>query len=591
MPKNHTDEKLENVASIDETIAFSQKTSRPRIKVENLVIDFGETLAVDDVSFEVKDGELVTLLGPSGSGKTTAMNAIAGLITPTAGKISFNGVDVTKWTPQKRKLGFVFQNYALYPHLSVYTNIAYPLKNDKEWQAKVLNKRLIAQNAVNAIIFKANGANNNELIKYNDLLQAKIHEPYKLQRKIEQKLADMNTEYELASAEVRKTNSAFEFKKSWLQKATIAKLDEIKPMAKTNKAKYQEGVKKIQVTFSEKMKQIKTEFKTEITKKKEIAKKIKADIKTSKEAAEHKNLKSQKSGLARKLNREYRTFEKELITKYGKVLKVSNKTLEKQISELSVDIIPLKKIIHNAVMEVSERVDIVKNLGKKPTKLSGGQQQRVAIARAIVKKPKIILMDEPLSNLDAKLRVSTRQWIREIQTSLGITTVFVTHDQEEAMSISDTIICMSTAKVQQIGSPLDLYNKPANLFVARFLGVPEMNIFKAKIDEQNNLWVADHKVEALPQNLQYKYPEIYFGVRAEDLRESDEPVFIGRIKHVEYLGKEIKAVLTLKGDESKEFFAHLRNKTHYSVDEEIGFEIRHRKFHLFDVKTEKRVDL
>lgn len=135
-------------------------------------------------------------------------------------------------------------------------------------------------------------------------------------------------------------------------------------------------------------------------------------------------------------------------------------------------------------MEVAKRVEITKILQKKPTRLSGGQQQRVSIARAIVKKPDILLMDEPLSNLDAKLRISTRQWIRQIQQSLKITTVFVTHDQEEAMSISDIVICMDFGKVKQIGSPIELYNKPNNLFVAKFLGMPEMGLFPATFEKK-----------------------------------------------------------------------------------------------------------
>ncbi|WP_373438630.1 ABC transporter ATP-binding protein, partial [Metamycoplasma equirhinis] len=176
-------------------------------------------------------------------------------------------------------------------------------------------------------------------------------------------------------------------------------------------------------------------------------------------------------------------------------------------------------------------VEITKNLAKRPTQLSGGQQQRVAIARAIVKKPKILLLDEPLSNLDAKLRISTRKWIRSIQQELGITTVFVTHDQEEAMSISDKIVCMSTAQVQQIGSPMELYLKPKNEFVARFLGMPEMTIFEAKIEDENITY--DGK-PLIKKPADYKKQKIDIGFRGESLIEAKDGVFEGEIRIVEY---------------------------------------------------------
>lgn len=117
---------------------FEQNKELPAIEIKNLIIDFGDAVAVDNATFEIKKGELVTLLGPSGSGKTTTLNAISGLLRPTSGKLIFNGIDVTKYSPQQRELGLVFQNYALYPHMTVYENIAFPLSNDEHWKEETI---------------------------------------------------------------------------------------------------------------------------------------------------------------------------------------------------------------------------------------------------------------------------------------------------------------------------------------------------------------------------------------------------------------------------------------------------------------------
>ena len=233
-----------------------------------------DVIAVNDFTFQIPDGRLIGLLGPSGCGKSTTLNLISGLVKPTSGRIFFGKDDVTDLPPEHRGIGLVFQNYALYPHLTVRQNITFPLENlkgkDKLSRAEMLEKALGAAKLV-------------------------------------------------------------------------------------------------------------------------------------------------------------------------------------QIEEL---------------------------MDRKPGELSGGQQQRVAIARALVKRPKVLLLDEPLSNLDARLRLQTREEIKRIQRETGITTIFVTHDQEEAMSISDMIVVMKDGVVQQIGKPQEVYDNPVNLFVARFLGTPPVNVFE-----------------------------------------------------------------------------------------------------------------
>jgi iron(III) transport system ATP-binding protein len=232
------------------------------IELKNISIRYGSFTAVHDLNVEIRDGEFFTFLGPSGCGKTTTLRAIAGFETPAAGKITAFGRDLSGLLPEERGLGFVFQNYALFPSMSVYENIAFGLKAHK---------------------------------------------------------------------------------------------------------------------------------------------------------------------------------------------------------------VPKKEILPR-VQAIAEKTGITEHLHKKITELSGGQQQRIAIARALVLEPKVLLMDEPLSNLDAKLRVSTREEIRKLQRALGITTIYVTHDQEEAMAISDRIAVFNVGRIEQVASPKEIYNHPANAAVARFIG-------------------------------------------------------------------------------------------------------------------------
>ena len=238
-----------------------------------------DVVAVDNFTFEIPDGKLVGLLGPSGCGKSTTLNLLCGLQKPTSGQIFFGEDDVTNLPAEHRGVGMVFQNYALYPHLTVRQNIMFPLEN----------------------------------LKGKDKLS--------------------------------------------------------------------------------------------------------------------------------------------------------------------------KAVMQEKALEAAKLVQIEELMDRKPSELSGGQQQRVAIARALVKMPRVLLMDEPLSNLDARLRLQTREEIKRIQKETQITTVFVTHDQEEAMSISDLIVVMKLGVIQQIGKPQEVYDDPVNLFVAKFLGTPPINVFMGEVKD------------------------------------------------------------------------------------------------------------
>ena len=293
-----------------------------------------DVIAVNDFSFEIPDGQLIGLLGPSGCGKSTTLNLLSGLQKPTSGKIFFGDDDVTNLPPENRGVGLVFQNYALYPHLTVQQNITFPLENRK---------------------------GKDKLTK--------------------QQMADM-------------------------------------------------------------------------------------------------------------------------------------------------------------ALEAAKLVQIDGLMDRKPSELSGGQQQRVAIARALVKMPRILLLDEPLSNLDARLRLQTREEIRRIQRETGITTIFVTHDQEEAMSISDLIVVMKDGVVQQIGKPQEVYDDPINLFVAKFLGTPPINVFDGYF-QNGKLFIGDTPV--LDADCDYD-GHLEVAVRPEGLIPSEDGSLTCNLKRIEVMGRDISVV-------------------------------------------------
>ena len=374
------------------------------VRIENLTKTFVgkkgvETTAVDKMSFVIPDGKLVGLLGPSGCGKSTTLYMIAGLHKPTDGHIWFGDEDVTNVPPENRGIGLVFQNYALYPHLSVRQNIEFPLDNvrypgpfgeeknrvyDAKTDVKTTEKDLASERRWLAKSEKNIPALEVRLEKAKEVGDANSIEL------VEERLASARTAKKIAEERIPKLEEHLEFAKGEVEKAEAA------------------------------------------------LEKAKAD------------------------------FEQ---------LKVDNPEAAKQKARTK-----LSKEDKDAIaLEMAKVVDIAQFLDRKPKELSGGQQQRVAIARALAKKPRVLLLDEPLSNLDARLRLQTREEIKRIQRETGITTVFVTHDQEEAMSISDFIVVMKLGVIQQIDEPQKVYEEPANLFVAKFLGSPAINVFDGEI--------------------------------------------------------------------------------------------------------------
>ena len=295
-----------------------------------------EVVAVNDFSFTIPDGKLIGLLGPSGCGKSTTLYMISGLQKPTSGQIFFGDDDVTELPTENRGVGLVFQNYALYPHMTVKQNILFPLQNLKG--ADKLTKEAMLERAYEA--------------------------------------------------------------------ARLVQIDEL--------------------------------------------------------------------------------------------------------------------------------------MDRKPSELSGGQQQRVAIARALVKMPRVLLLDEPLSNLDARLRLQTREEIRRIQRETKITTIFVTHDQEEAMSISDLIVVMKLGVVQQIGKPQEVYDDPVNLFVAKFLGTPPINVFSGEVKD-GKVYIGQDAVLSVKGVADQK---VTIGIRPEGFELDPNGPMHCKLSNVEVMGRDVSIVST-----------------------------------------------
>lgn len=339
-----------------------------------------EVVAVNNFTFTIPDGKLVGLLGPSGCGKSTTLYMICGLQKPSGGKIFFGDDDVTTLAPENRGVGLVFQNYALYPHMTVKQNILFPLQNLKG--ADKLSKEDMLKRAYDA--------------------------------------------------------------------AKLVQIDEL--------------------------------------------------------------------------------------------------------------------------------------MDRKPSELSGGQQQRVAIARALVKMPRVLLLDEPLSNLDARLRLQTREEIRRIQRETNITTVFVTHDQEEAMSISDIIVVMKLGVVQQIGKPQDVYDSPANLFVAKFLGTPPINVFEGEVKD-GKVYIGDDAVLDVPG---VEDEDVYIGIRPEGFILNENGALGCKLKSVEVMGRDV-SIVSENAHATSPIIRSIIDATTVvdTSKDEVRFDVKPNKIFIF---SRKRID-
>jgi multiple sugar transport system ATP-binding protein len=250
--------------------------------------------------------------------------------------------------------------------------------------------------------------------------------------------------------------------------------------------------------------------------------------------------------------------------------------------------------IEKRVREAADILGIGEMLKRKPRQLSGGQRQRVALGRAIVRHPRVFLFDEPLSNLDAKLRVQMRVELKKLHQRLGTTAIYVTHDQVEAMTLGDRVVVMKDGLVQQVGEPLELYNNPANKFVAGFIGSPAMNFASVTVTEANGSLIAENsglRIKLPDETVRRLHghgdPEILLGVRPEDLSvagavDSDHPCFDAMIEVVEQLGSEILLDMKVGSDV---MVASVEPSVRVKVRDKLRIAINPSKLHVFDAKT------
>lgn len=259
-----------------------------------------------------------------------------------------------------------------------------------------------------------------------------------------------------------------------------------------------------------------------------------------------------------------------------------------------------KTTIYTKVEKAAESLDLVEYLKRLPGQLSGGQRQRVSLGRAVVRAPKVFLMDEPLSNLDAKLRAKTRSEIVKLQKSLNITTIYVTHDQIEAMTMADRIVVMKDGYIQQIGTPYEVYHNPNNIFVGGFIGTPPMNFVQGKIE--GNFFVSKNiKIKIRPEKKAYlkeyyqdiEGQDIIVGIRPDYTSTSDSVIVENKesvvslpIVHKEFLGKDYNIELDLAG---QSFVVKVDVRENVNK-EELNVAIMEDKVHFFDIKTTNRID-
>ncbi|WP_413700935.1 sn-glycerol-3-phosphate import ATP-binding protein UgpC [Psychromonas sp. KJ10-10] len=246
-----------------------------------------------------------------------------------------------------------------------------------------------------------------------------------------------------------------------------------------------------------------------------------------------------------------------------------------------------KDEIHRLVTEAAEMLELSELLQRKPKQLSGGQRQRVAMGRAIVREPKVFLFDEPLSNLDAKLRVQMRLQIKKLQRRLATTSIYVTHDQVEAMTLADKLVVLNKGNVEQVGTPMEIYDNPASLFVATFIGSPAMNIVDANISPEGIVFV-DSLLSVNTQSI--NLGQIKLGLRPEHLQIVDHnPWFEVEVELIEALGADLLLYCQTLNNKPQSLVIRVQGHSVISIGDILGLDIDLRHVHLFDSTTAKNL--
>lgn len=504
------------------------------IELKGIQKSYDGNVIIENLDLYINENEFITLVGPSGCGKTTTLRMIGGFETPDYGRVILDGITINNQPPYQRPINTVFQRYALFPHLNVFDNVAFGLRNFSRILSDLKNR--VAK-------------------KYET---ERVEYALKLQQKGISKLEKKEIKAHLA-----------EIKRKVAAETALEKEKLIEHNIKLVEDKYDPIFKRLDELIDiewEKDDEVK-EAKNRIKEIENlIAESIESGVSKSKATKPYEDelKKLKKIAVWEELDR-LEAEKRQALVDYNLEIKSAKSLMlnKKQIKE-----------------KVSEALKLVKLEGyenRKIDSMSGGQQQRVAIARAIVNKPRILLLDEPLSALDLKLRQEMQYELKEMQRRLGITFVFVTHDQEEALTMSDTIVVMNKGVIQQIGTPMDIYNEPKNRFVATFIG--ESNIIRGK-------YVGDKKVEFMGEvfdcvDENFKPGEICdVVIRPEDFDRVDptKAKLVGKVTAIVFKGVHFEICADVNG---MEFVIH--DYEIAKVGDEIGLNVDPYEIHLMKV--------